>query len=71
MLGTALPAGQRQAPQLTSLKGKTIYITGGNTGKVIVARAFAPASTHWKYAGLPFDPEFSEHATHVAGIAAA
>jgi NAD(P)-dependent dehydrogenase (short-subunit alcohol dehydrogenase family) len=32
VLGTALPAGQRQQPQLTSLKGKTIYITGGNTG---------------------------------------
>jgi NAD(P)-dependent dehydrogenase (short-subunit alcohol dehydrogenase family) len=31
-LGTALPAGQRQPGQLTSLKGKTIYITGGNTG---------------------------------------
>jgi len=32
VLGTPLPAGQRQAPQLTSLKGKTVYITGGNTG---------------------------------------
>jgi NAD(P)-dependent dehydrogenase (short-subunit alcohol dehydrogenase family) len=32
VLGTALPAGQRQQPQLTSLKGKTVYITGGNTG---------------------------------------
>ena len=32
VLGTALPAGQRQQPQLTDLKGKTVYITGGNTG---------------------------------------
>jgi NAD(P)-dependent dehydrogenase (short-subunit alcohol dehydrogenase family) len=32
VLGTPLPAGQRQQPQLTSLKGKTVYITGGNTG---------------------------------------
>jgi hypothetical protein len=37
---------------------------------VIVARAFAPPSPTWKYATLPFDPENSEHATHVAGIAA-
>src|SRR5262249_47206306 len=27
-------------------------------------------STHWKYAARPFDPTFSYHATHVAGIAA-
>ncbi len=40
------------------------------TAKVIVARAFAPPSPEWKYAKLPFDPEFSEHGTHVAGIAA-
>ena len=40
------------------------------TAKVIVARAFAPPSPRWKYANLPFDPEFSEHGTHVAGIAA-
>jgi subtilisin family serine protease len=38
--------------------------------KVIVARAFAPRSPKWKYAGRPFDPLNSEHATHVAGIAA-
>jgi subtilisin family serine protease len=40
------------------------------TAKVIAARAFAPATTSWRYAGLPFDPQESEHATHVAGIAA-
>ena len=38
--------------------------------KVIVARAFAPRSPSWKYARRPFDPLNSEHATHVAGIAA-
>jgi subtilisin family serine protease len=38
--------------------------------KVIVARAFAPRSPKWKYARRPFDPLTSEHATHVAGIAA-
>jgi subtilisin family serine protease len=56
--GYTMPAGYP--------KGNTAY----TTAKVIVARAFAPASTNWKYAGLPFDPELSEHATHVAGIAA-
>ena len=30
VLGT--PPQGRQQPQLTSLKGKTVYITGGNTG---------------------------------------
>ena len=38
--------------------------------KVIVARAFAPRSPTWKYARRPFDPVNSDHATHVAGIAA-
>jgi subtilisin family serine protease len=38
--------------------------------KVIVARAFAPHAPKWKYARRPFDPVNSEHATHVAGIAA-
>jgi subtilisin family serine protease len=47
-------------------KGQTAY----TTPKVIVARAFAPASTHWKYANTPFDPDNSDHATNVAGIAA-
>ncbi|HEY2543745.1 MAG TPA: S8 family serine peptidase [Gaiellaceae bacterium] len=47
-------------------KGNTAY----TTPKVIVARAFAPATEAWKYARTPFDPLNSEHATHVAGIAA-
>jgi subtilisin family serine protease len=47
-------------------KGNTAY----TTPKVIVARAFPSPSTHWKYAGTPYDPVYSEHATHVAGIAA-
>ena len=47
-------------------KGNTAY----TTPKVIVARAFAPASITYKYARTPFDPQLSEHATHVAGIAA-
>jgi subtilisin family serine protease len=47
-------------------KGNTAF----TTAKVIVARAFPPPSPSWKYANLPFDPEFSEHGTHVAGIAA-
>jgi subtilisin family serine protease len=47
-------------------KGDTAF----TTAKVIVARAFAPPTPTWKYATLPFDPENSEHATHVAGIAA-
>ena len=46
--------------------GNTKY----TTPKVIVARAFPSPSTHWKYANTPFDPTFSDHATHVAGIAA-
>jgi subtilisin family serine protease len=40
------------------------------SAKVIVARAFAPRKPKWKYARLPFDPQNSAHATHVAGIAA-
>ena len=47
-------------------KGNTAY----TTPKVIVARSFPSPSTSWKYAARPFDPEYSEHATHVAGIAA-
>jgi len=47
-------------------KGNTQY----TTPKVIVAKAFAPLRPAWKYASTPFDPENSEHATNVAGIAA-
>jgi subtilisin family serine protease len=47
-------------------KGNTAY----TTPKVIVARAFAPATPAWKYGTTPFDPLNSEHATNVAGIAA-
>ncbi|MER3409699.1 MAG: hypothetical protein C4306_06300 [Thermoleophilia bacterium] len=47
-------------------KGNLAY----TTPKVIVARAFPPLSPRWKYAALPFDPVYSEHGTHVAGIAA-
>jgi subtilisin family serine protease len=47
-------------------KGQTAF----TTPKVIVARAFAPAGTTYTNAHLPFDPGQSEHATHVAGIAA-
>jgi subtilisin family serine protease len=47
-------------------KGDTSF----TTPKVIVARAFTPAGETWKYADAPFDPDNSEHATHVAGIAA-
>ncbi len=47
-------------------KGQTAY----TSNKVIVARAFAPPSPAWRYAARPFDPQYSEHGTHVAGIAA-
>jgi subtilisin family serine protease len=46
-------------------KGQTSF----TTPKVIVARAFAPATTTWRNARSPFDPA-GDHGTHVAGIAA-
>ena len=58
------PAGLTYPPGFP--KGNTAY----TTPKVIVARAFAPAGETWKYARTPFDPVNSDHATHVAGIAA-
>jgi subtilisin family serine protease len=47
-------------------KGQTSY----TTPKVIVARAFAPASPAYANARLPYDPVLSDHGSHVAGIAA-
>ncbi len=47
-------------------KGQTDF----TTPKVVVARAFAPATTTWRHARSPFDPLESAHGTHVAGIAA-
>jgi len=44
--------------------------TAFTTPKVIVAKAFAPPKPAWKYAATPFDPQNSDHATHVAGTAA-
>jgi subtilisin family serine protease len=58
------PAGYTMPPGFP--KGQTQY----TTAKVIVARTFTPAAPTSKYAGVPFDPENSFHATHVAGIAA-
>ena len=56
--GFSMPAGYP--------KGNAAY----TTAKVIVARSFPPPGANWRYAKLPFDPAESEHATHVAGIAA-
>jgi hypothetical protein len=56
--GFSMPAGYP--------KGNTAY----TTAKVIVARSFPPPGANWRYAKLPFDPQESEHGTHVAGIAA-
>ena len=56
--GFAMPSGYP--------KGNLAY----TTAKVIVARTFPPPGASWRYAKLPFDPVESEHATHVAGIAA-
>jgi subtilisin family serine protease len=58
------PAGYSYPPGFP--KGDTAY----TTPKVIVARAFPAPGVHWKNAAKPFDPTYSDHATHVAGIAA-
>jgi subtilisin family serine protease len=47
-------------------KGQTAF----TTPKVIVARAFPPPSPRYANSTRPFDPELSDHAIHVAGIAA-
>jgi subtilisin family serine protease len=56
--GYAMPAGFP--------KGNAAF----TTAKMIAARAFAPPGADYPNAGLPFDPAESDHATHVAGIAA-
>ncbi|HZP30651.1 MAG TPA: S8 family serine peptidase, partial [Acidimicrobiia bacterium] len=58
------PAGYAMPPGFP--KGNVAF----TSPKVIVARAFPSPDTTWKYAKVPFDPEESDHATHVAGIAA-
>jgi subtilisin family serine protease len=58
------PSGYTMPPGFP--KGNTAY----TTAKVIAARAFPAPETKWPYAKVPFDPKQSEHATHVAGIAA-
>jgi subtilisin family serine protease len=47
-------------------RGQTAF----TSAKVIVARAFPPPRATWRNANRPFDPQYSSHATHVAGIAA-
>jgi subtilisin family serine protease len=58
------PAGYAYPPGFP--KGQAAY----TTPKVIVARAFAPATPAYANAKLPFDPNLSDHGIHVAGIAA-
>jgi subtilisin family serine protease len=58
------PAGYAMPPGFP--KGNAAF----TTAKVIAARAFPPAGADYPNAGLPFDPAESDHATHVAGIAA-
>ena len=47
-------------------KGQTAF----TTPKVIVARAFPPPTPRYANSTRPFDPQLSDHAIHVAGIAA-
>ena len=58
------PAGYVMPPGFP--KGQASH----TTAKVIVARVFQAPSPRPRYSNLPFDPQESEHGTHVAGIAA-
>jgi subtilisin family serine protease len=58
------PSGYAYPPGFP--KGQTAY----TTPKVIVARAFPPATHAYAGSTLPFDPDQSDHGLHVAGIAA-
>jgi subtilisin family serine protease len=58
------PAGFTMPPGFP--KGQTAY----TTAKIIVARAFPPPGATRPGASVPFEPQFSEHGTHTAGIAA-
>jgi subtilisin family serine protease len=58
------PAGYTMPPGFP--KGRPSH----TTAKVIVARAFPPRGLAHAAGPLPFDPDLSSHATHVAGIAA-
>lgn len=58
------PAGFAMPPGFP--KGNAAF----TSAKVIAARAFPPRTPAWRHAASPFDPEESDHGTHVAGIAA-
>jgi subtilisin family serine protease len=58
------PAGYAMPPGFP--KG----VASHTTAKVIVARVFQAPSPRPQNSNLPFDPNHSEHGTHVAGIAA-
>jgi subtilisin family serine protease len=58
------PAGYALPPGFP--KGQAAF----TSAKVIAARSFPPPTPKARNAELPFDPEESEHGTHVAGIAA-
>jgi subtilisin family serine protease len=58
------PAGYTMPPGFP--KG----VASHTTAKVIVARVFQAPSPRPQNSNLPFDPNHSEHGTHVAGIAA-
>lgn len=58
------PAGYTMPPGFP--KGQAAYATA----KVIAARSFPAPSPRSRDSDVPFDPDNSEHGTHVAGIAA-